>query len=154
MRYGLEACKCLSPQEGVISTVERCHLEGYFFGPIILRRAEYQIECDFSRTSRLPTRNNSSKGRITLLNAAPVYFHFLKGFLINEVQSAATIHEYLGKTKDVHYWTEDQCGWCSGCSEFRFITGVKSDSRVTPWVYCCYLVDFGKATECPFSHII
>src|SRR3954466_9336634 len=79
---------------------------------------------------------------------------FLKGFLINEVQSAASIHEYLGKSKAVHYWTEDQCGWCSGCSEFGFITGIKSNSRVTPWVYCCYLVDFGKAAECSFSHII
>ena len=121
-----------------------------FFGLIVLQCAEYHAECDFSRTPCLPTGNDSSEGCATSLNVVPVYFHFLKGFLINEVQSATAVHEYLGKTKAVHYSAEDQCGWCSSCSEFRFITGVKGDGCVTPWVYCCHLVDFGKAVECPF----
>ena len=129
-------------------------MERDLFGPVIVRRAKHHIKCDFSGAVRFPTGDYSSKGCVASLNAALVYFHFLKGFLINEVQSAAVVHEYLGKTKVVHYWTEDQCGWCSGCSEFRFITGIKGNSRVTPWVYCCYLVDFGKVAECPFLHIV
>ena len=74
-------------QSKIIDTLEtyQGHLEGYLLGPIILRRAEYHIECDFSRTSCLPTGNNSSEGRAALLNAAPVYFHFVESFLINEV---------------------------------------------------------------------
>ena len=85
MRYSLEACKCISPQEGVISAVERGHLEGYLFGPIILRRAEYHVKFDFSRTPCLPTGNDSSEGRVALLDAAPVYFHFVECILIDEV---------------------------------------------------------------------
>ena len=69
----------------MIGTLERIYLEGYFFGPIILRRAEYHVERDFSRTSRLPTGNDSSEGRATLLDAAPVYFHFIECILIDEV---------------------------------------------------------------------
>ena len=41
-------------------------------------------------------------------------------------------------------------GWCSGCPEFRFVTGIKVNSRVTPWVYCCCLVDFGKVRSVRF----
>ena len=103
---------------------------------------------------RFPTRDYSSKGCAASRDAVPVYIHFLESFLIDEVQSAAAVHEYLGKMKVIHYWTEDQCGWCSGCSEFWFVTGIKGNGRVTPWVYCRYLVDFGKAAECPLSHII
>ena len=32
---------------------------------------------------------------------------------MDEVQSAAAVHEYLCKPEAVHYRTEDQCGWCS-----------------------------------------
>ena len=72
-------------QEGVISAVERGHLEGYFFGLIILWRAEYHVKCDFSRTPRLPTGNDSSEGRAALLDATPVYFHFVECIFIDEV---------------------------------------------------------------------
>ena len=85
MRYGLEACKSVPPQQGVVSAAERGHLESDFFGPIILRRAEYHVKCEFSRASCLPTGNDSSEGCATLLNAAPVYFHFVECVLINEV---------------------------------------------------------------------
>ena len=70
---------------GVISVVERGHLEGYFFGPIVLWCAEYHVECDFSRTSCLPTGNDSSEGRAALLDVPPVYFHFVECILIDEV---------------------------------------------------------------------
>ena len=70
---------------GVISVVERGHLEGYFFGPIVLWCAEYHVECDFSHTLYLPTRNDSLEGRVALLDAAPVYFHFIECVLVNEV---------------------------------------------------------------------
>ena len=40
--------------------------------------------------------------------------------LIDEVQSVVAVHEYLGESKAIHYRTEDHCGWCSGCPEFRF----------------------------------
>ena len=138
----------------MVSAAERGHLKRELLGYVIIRRAEHYIQCDFSCIARFPTGDYSSKGCVASLHAALVYFHFSKGFLTNEVQPAATVHEYLSKSKAVHYRTKDQCGWCSGCSEFRFITGVKGNSHVTPWVYCCYLVDFGKAAECPFSHII
>ena len=67
----------------MISSVERGHLEGYLFEPIILRRAEYHVECDFSRASRLPTGDDSSEGRATLLDAAPIYFHFVEWVLVD-----------------------------------------------------------------------
>ena len=79
---------------------------------------------------------------------------FLKSFLVNEVQSAAAVHEYLGKAKAVNYGTKHQCGWCSGCLEFRFVAGVEGDGCVAPWVCCCYLVDFGEAADCSFPHVI
>ena len=102
MRYSLEACKSIPPQQGVVSAAERSHLEGDFFGPVILRRAEYNVECDFSRTSRLPTRDNSYEGRAALLNAAPIYFHFVECIFVDEVKSDSTIHEHFGKSKAVH----------------------------------------------------
>ena len=131
----------------MVAAPERGHLKHDLLGSVIVRRAEHHIQCDFSCTARFPTGDYSSKGCAASLDAVPVYFHFSKGFLINEVQSAASIHEHLGEAKAVHYGTEDQCGWCSGCSEFRFVTGIEGNSRVTPWIYCCYLVDFGKAAE-------
>ena len=85
MGYGLEVCEGVPPQKGVISAIERGHLEGYLFGPIILRRAEYHVECYFSRTPRLPTGNNSSECRAALLNAAPIYFHFVECIFVDEV---------------------------------------------------------------------
>ena len=85
MRYSLEACKCILPQVGVISAVERGHLEGYLFGPIILQRAEYHFKCYFSRTPRLPIGNDSSEGHVALLGVAPVYFHFVDCIFVDEV---------------------------------------------------------------------
>ena len=85
MRYGLEACKSVPPQQGMVSVAERGHLESDFFGPIILRRAEYHVDCDFSRASCLRTGNDSSEGRAALLDAASVYFHFVECILIYEV---------------------------------------------------------------------
>ena len=85
MRYGLKAREFISPQQGVIPTIERGHLERYLFGPIVLRRAEYHVKCDFARASSLPTGNDSSEGRAALLDAAPVYFHFVECIFIDEV---------------------------------------------------------------------
>ena len=85
VRYSLEACKSIPPQQGMISAAKTGHLEGYFFGPIVLRWVEYHVECDFSRTPCLPTGNDSSEGYVALLDAAPVYFHFLYCILIDEV---------------------------------------------------------------------
>src|SRR4051812_16304033 len=61
MRYGLNACECVSPQQGVISTVERGHLEGYLFGPIVLWRDEYHVKCNFPSAPRLLAGNDSSE---------------------------------------------------------------------------------------------
>ena len=85
MGYSLEACECVSPQKGVVSTAKWGHLECYFFGPVILRGAEYHIQCDFPYASCLPTRDDSPEGRAALLNVALIYFHFVKSFLIDEV---------------------------------------------------------------------
>ena len=85
MRYGLKARAGLSPQQGMVPTVERGHLESYFFEPIIVQRAEYHIKCNFSRTPRFPTRNDTSKGCAAFLDAAPVYFHLVERVLVNEV---------------------------------------------------------------------
>ena len=88
----------------MISTVERGHLEGYLFGPIVLRRAEYHVECNFSRASHLLAGNDSLEGRITLLDAAHVNFHFIEHVFVHEVQSAAAIHEHFSKLKAVDDW--------------------------------------------------
>src|SRR4051794_8764712 len=68
MRYSLKACECISPQQGMISTVERGHLKGCLFGPIVLWRAEYHVKCNFPRTSRHPAGNDSSECHIALLD--------------------------------------------------------------------------------------
>ena len=128
-------------------------MKGYLFGPIVLRRAEYHIECDFSRTSCLPARNNSLEGCVALLNVAPVYFHFVEGFLVDEVQSAGAIHEHFGEPKAIHNWTEDQRGWCPDCLELRFVTGAESYGRVNSGIYCCDLADFGEAAECSLAPV-
>ena len=60
VRHRIELCECGSSEQGVIATAKQGHLECDLFGPIILRRAEYHIYCDFSRTSCLPTRDDSS----------------------------------------------------------------------------------------------
>ena len=154
MGYGLKACERISPQQGVISTVERGHLEGYFFGPIVLRCAEYHVERVFSRASRLLTGNNSSEGRITLLDAAPVYFHFIECVLVDEVWSAAAVHEHFSEPKSIHNWIEDQGGWCSDWPEFWFVTSIESYGRVVPGVYSCDLADFSEVMEGPFAPIV
>src|SRR4051812_28589844 len=101
-----------------------------------------------------PTRDDSPEGCAALLNAVPVYFQFLESFFINEVSSTAAVHEHFSEPIAVHNWTKDQCGWCLGCSEFRFVTGIEGDSRVSPWIHCCHLEDFGKAAECSLAPII
>src|SRR3954469_23438552 len=138
----------------MISALERGHLERDLFGPVIIRSAEYNIQCDFSGAARFLTGDYTSKGCAGPLNAVPVYFHFLKGFLVYEAQPAASVHEYLCEATAVHYGTENQCGWCPGCSKFRFVTRVEGDSSITPWVYCRYLIDFSEAAECSFLHVI
>ena len=40
-----------------------------------------------------------------------------------------------------------------GLFEFWFVTGIESYGHVVPGVYCCDLVDFRKAAECPFAPI-
>ena len=129
-------------------------MEGDFFGPVILWGAEYHIECDFSRTSCLLTRDNSLEGRAALLNAALVYFHFVEGFLIDEVSSAATVHEHFSKPEAIHNWTKDQSGWCSGCLELRFVIGIEGYGCVVPWIYCCDVADFGEAAERSLTPIV
>ena len=89
-----------------------------------------------------------------MFDAAPVYFHFMECVLINEVQSAAAVHENLGEPKAVHDWTEDQGGWCSDCPVFWFVAGIKSYSRVVPRVYFCDFADFSELVECPFAPIV
>ena len=129
-------------------------MERDLFGPVILRRAEYHIQCDFPRTSCLPTRDDSSEGRAASLNAALVYFHLIEGFLIDEVQSASAVHEHFSEPEAIHDWTKDQSGWCSGCSELRLVTRIEGYSRVVPWIYCCDVVDFSEAAECSLAPII
>ena len=119
----------------MISTIKRGHFEGYLFGPIVLRCAKYHVELNFSCASCFPTGNDSSKGHITLLDAASVYLHFIERVLVDEVLSTASVHEHFSKPEAVHDWTKDQCGGCSGCSEFGFITGIEGNSRVTPRIY-------------------
>ena len=69
----------------MVSAAERGHLEHDFFGPIILWRAEYHIQCDFSRTPCLPTRDDSPEGRDASLDAALVNFHLVEGFFVDDV---------------------------------------------------------------------
>ena len=85
MGYSLETRECVSPQEGVVSAAERGHLEYDFFGPKILWRAEYHIQCDFSCTSCLPTRDDSPEGRAASLNVALVNFHLVEDLIVDEV---------------------------------------------------------------------
>ena len=61
--------------------------------------------------------------------------------------------EHFSKPEAVHNWAKDQGGWCSGCSEFRFVTGI-GYSHIAPWIYCCHVADFGKAAECSLAPII
>ena len=109
----------------MVSDAERGHLKCDLLGSVIIRRAEHHIQCDFSCTARFPTGDYSSKGCVASLNAALVNFHFSQGFLIDEVESDAAVHEYLCKSEAVPYRTEDECGWCSGCPEFRFVMEIK-----------------------------
>ena len=74
--------------------------------------------------------------------------------LINEIKSAATVHEDLGESKTVQDGTEDKSGWCSDCPVFWFITDIKGYSRVIPRVYRGDLTDFGEVGECPFALIV
>src|SRR3954470_15064798 len=138
----------------MVSAFERGHLERDLFGPVIIRSAEYHIQCDLSGAAHFLTGDYSSKGCAASLNAVPVYFHLLEGFLVDEVQSAASVHKYLCEVTAVHYGTENQYGWCSGCSKFGFVDRVEGDGSIAPWIYCRYLVDFGEAAKCSFSHVI
>ena len=129
-------------------------MECDFFRPIILRSAEYHIQCDFSRTSCLPTGDDSSEGRAALLNAAFVNFHLVEGFLVDEVQPASAVHEHFSEPEAVHNWTKDQGGWCPDCSELRFVTGIEGYGRVAPWIYCCHVANFGETAMSSLVPII
>ena len=129
-------------------------MEKQLFGPVILKRAEYYIKFYFPRTSCFSTGDDASKGGTALLDAIFVHLHFVERIFIDEVKSATAVHEHFGESKAIHDWTEDQCGWWSGCSEFSFVTGIEGNSRVTPWIYCCYVADFGHAVECLLAPII
>ena len=104
MGYGLKACKSIPPQHGVISAPERGHLESYFFRLVVLQRAEYYVKLNFSRTPCFTTWDNPSKGGDTLLDATLVYLHFIERVFVDEVQSAAAIHEYFSEAKAVYNW--------------------------------------------------
>ena len=62
MGYGLEACEGVPPQKGVISAVERGHVEEELFGPVVIRRAEYYIKFNFPQASCFSTGDDASKG--------------------------------------------------------------------------------------------
>ena len=84
----------------MISDVERCHVEEQLFGPIVLRHAEYDIEFDPPRAYYFSTGDDASESGAALLNATFVHLHFLERIFIDEVQSAATVHEYqLGRLR-------------------------------------------------------
>src|SRR5215216_2604401 len=104
MGYGLEACEGIPSQKGVVSAIERGHVEEKLFGPVVIRRAEYYIEFNFPRASCFSTGDNTSKGGTTLLDAALVHLHFVERIFVNEVKSASAIHEHLGKSKAIHNW--------------------------------------------------
>ena len=104
MGYGLEACEDVLPQKGVISAIERGHVEEKLFGPEVIRRAEYYVECNFSRASRFSTGDNNSKGGTALLDATLVHLHFVERIFIDEVKPTAVVHEHFGKSEAVHNW--------------------------------------------------
>ena len=102
MGYGLKACECVSPQQGVISAVERCHVEEQLFGPVVLRCAEYDVKFNLPRASCFLTGDNALKCGAALLNATFVHLHFLERIFVDEVQSAATVHDHFGEPKAIH----------------------------------------------------
>ena len=100
----LKACEGVSPQQGVISAIERCHVEEQLFGPVVLRRAEYGIKFKLPRASCFSTGDNASEGGAPLLDATLVQLHFIERVLVDEVESAATVHEHLSDPKTIHNW--------------------------------------------------
>ena len=104
MGYGLKACECVSPQQGVMSAVGRCHVEQQLFGPVVLRRAKYDVKFDLPRASCFSTGDDASESGATLLNANFVHLHFLERIFVDEVQSAATVHEHFSEPKAIHNW--------------------------------------------------
>ena len=104
MGDGLEACEGVLPQKGMISSIERDHMEEQLFRPVVIRHAEYYVECNFSRASCFSTSDNTSKGGTALLDAIFVHLHFVERIFIDEVKSATAVHEYFGESKAVHNW--------------------------------------------------
>ena len=104
MGYGLKMCECVPPQHGMIPDVERCHVEEQLFGPVVFWRAEYHIKFNFPRASCFSNGDNASKGCTDLLDAALVHLHFIECAFVDEVQSAAAIHEHFGEAKTIHNW--------------------------------------------------
>ena len=104
MGYGLEECEGVPPQEGVISAIERGHVEEQLSGHIILRRAEYYIKFNFPRASCFSTGDNASKGGTALLDATLVHLHFVERIFVDEVKSATAVHEHFGESKAIQNW--------------------------------------------------
>ena len=104
MGYVLKACEGVSPQQGVISAIDRCHVEVQLFGPVVLRRAEYHIEFNFPRASCFSTGDNASKGGTALLDATLVHLHFVERIFVDQVESATAVHEHFGESNAIHNW--------------------------------------------------
>ena len=104
MGYGLEACEGVPPQEGVISAIERDHVEEQLSGPVIIKRAEYYIKLYFPRASCFSTGDDASKGGDASLDVVLVHLHFVERVLIDEVEPTAAVHEHFSKSKAIHNW--------------------------------------------------
>ena len=86
----------------MVSAAKRGHLERDFFGPVILRRAEYYIKFDFPRTSYFSTGDDASKGGVALPDACSINLHFVERIFIDKVKPTAAVHEHFGKSETVH----------------------------------------------------
>src|SRR5215216_1149856 len=64
-------------------------MEEQFSGPVVLRRAEYDVEFDLPRASCFSTGDDASESGAALFNATFVHLHFLERIFVDEVQSAA-----------------------------------------------------------------
>ena len=103
MGYGLKACEGVSPQQGVISAIERCHIEEQLFGPVVFWHAKYYIKFNFLRASCFLTGDDASKGSTALLDACSINMHFVERVLVDEVKPTAAVREQFGESKTVHY---------------------------------------------------
>ena len=79
-------------------------MEEQLFRHVVIRRAEYYIEFDSPRALCFAAGDNASKGGTALLDATLVHLHFVERIFVDEVQSAAAVHEHFVESKAVHNW--------------------------------------------------